>query len=136
METKAKKIINVDNKQEDLVAQGFHKIDDNLIEKRPPKIAWGSIYKRFADQEKITYLEKLSATMNHAAYLIQNERNQINELCSKKEEQLENMKSAMEQNMTTLQSEMTKMNLQRQLFNERVSELNKEIKELKRGNID
>ncbi len=119
--------------QQDLIAQGFHRLDETLIEKRPPKISWGRIYKDMTDQKKIEYLEKLASTMNHAASLIQGERNELNNLCELKENQLGKMKEAMDQNMNMLQTEVTKMNEQRQGFNAEVGRLNKIIKDLENG---
>jgi len=120
----AKDLIDKDNQQDDLVAVGFHKLDDNLVEKRPPKIAWGRLYKDFNDAEKIRYLENLASTMNNAAYLIQNERNELTRLCELKEKQIEKIKAAMDQNMIMLQSEVTIMNEQRQGYHQEVARLN------------
>lgn len=116
--SKLKDLIKYDNLQEDLVAQGFHKLDDKLIVVRPPKIAWGKIYELSSNEEKIEYLEKLASTMNHAASLIQDERNQLNKLCELKEQQIEKLKEAMDANNNMLQSEMAKINEERQKFNQ------------------
>ncbi len=121
-----------DNEQEDLIAKGFHRLDSNLVEKRPPKIKWGLIYQGMLDKQKIEYLEKLASSMNHAAHLIQGERNELNKLCGLKEEQLIKMKEAMDKNMLMLQSEVTKMNTQRQGFNKEVGRLNQKIRELEK----
>ena len=56
--------------------------------------------------------------MNHAASLIQDERNQLNKLCELKEQQIEKLKAAMDQNNGMLQSEVAKINEERQKFNE------------------
>ena len=130
MESEAKKMMRLDNLSEDLVAKGFHKVDDHLVDRKAPKINWGRIYQKFTDKEKIAYLEKLCSTMNHAAWLVQGERNQLNELCEKKEEQLGKMKAAMDQNMNTLQTEMTKFNEQRQQYNAEIAKLNKQLRKL------
>jgi ABC-type transporter Mla subunit MlaD len=136
MNSAAKLKINIDNQQRDLVQAGFRKLDDNLVERRAPTINWGKIYQEFTDSEKVDYLEKLAATMNHAAHLIQEERNQLNALMEKKEQQLEAMKKAIAQNNELLQKQITEMNEDRQSFNKRVAELNKEIRELRAvGNI-
>lgn len=113
-----KDLIKSDNLQEDLVAQGFQKLDDNLISRRPPKIAWGKIYQASSQDEKIEYLEKLANTMNHAASLIQDERNQLNKLCELKEQQIEKLKEAMDANSDMLQKEVAKINEERQKFNQ------------------
>ena len=116
--SKLKDLIKSDNLQEDLIAQGFHKLDDKLIVARPPKISWGMIYQGSSNEEKIEYLEKLASTMNHAASLIQDERNQLNKLCELKEQQIEKLKEAMDANNLMLQSEVTKINEERQKFNQ------------------
>jgi len=130
IESKAKKLIRMDNLQEDFVGKGFHKLDDNLIEKRPPMIRWGRIYQKFSNPEKINYLQKLASTMNQAAHLIQGERNQLQVLCAKKEEQIVSIKAAMEQNMATLQTQMTKINEEKQMFNQKAALFNKREKEV------
>lgn len=119
------------NLQDDFVAQGFHKLDKNLIDRRPPKIQWGQKYQKFSDKEKIKYLEKLASTMNHAAHLVQNERNELGNLCELKEKQLESMKIAMEQNLEMLQKEITKINEERQMFNAAYKELKDQLKSSK-----
>ena len=116
--SKLKDLIKIDNLQEDLIAKGFHKLDDKLIVAKAPKILWGGIYQASSNEEKIEYLEKLAATMNHAASLIQDERNQLNKLCELKEQQIEKMKEAMDQNNRMIQSEVAKMNEERQKFND------------------
>ena len=116
--SKLKDLIRIDNLQEDLLAQGFHKLDDKLLVVKVPKIAWGKIYQSSSNEEKIEYLEKLASTMNHAASLIQDERNQLNKLCELKEQQIEKLKAAMDQNNGMLQSEVAKINEERQKFNE------------------
>jgi hypothetical protein len=127
-----KELIKKDNMKEDLIAKGFHKLDDNLITNRPPKIKWGEIYKGFTDKEKITYLEKLASSMNHAAHLIQSERNELGRLCELKEQQIIKLKEAMDKNMLMLQTEMTKINEERQRFNKEVLCLNQRIRELEK----
>lgn len=118
------------NGQDDFVAQGFHKLDSKLITALPPKIKWGEGYRASTDAEKVTYLEKLAATMNHAAFLIQNERNALGELCEKKEQQLVKMKEAMDANNNMIQQQVTRMNEQRNAAAAHVSKLNKKIREL------
>ena len=119
------------NNHDDLIVEGFAKLDDKFIEKRPPKIAWGEKYKQWSDAEKIEYLEKLAASMNHAAFLVQGERNELGKLCELKEKQLISMNAAVRQNNAMLQHEVTLMNEQRQGYNAEVSRLNRLIRELK-----
>lgn len=123
---------NVNMTQDDFVAQGFRKLDDHLIAKRPPKINWGERYRQSPPKVQIQYLEKLASTMNNAAYLIQGERNELGNLCEKKEGQIIQLSKAMDDNTKMLQSEMTKINEERQRFNSAIAERNTEIRELKK----
>ena len=124
-----------DRKQDDLTDAGFIKLDDQVVHRlHPPKIKWGKLYGEKTDEQKITYLEKLAASMNHAAGLIQSERNELGRICEKKEEQLIKMSEAMKQNNVMLQQEVTRMNSKQQDFNTVVARLNQKIRELERGN--
>ena len=118
---------------DDFIAAGFERLDPELIEKRPPKIRWGELYKKLSDEAKIRYLEKLASTMNHAASLIQNERNQLMELCALKEQQLIKMSEAVSKNNAMLQHEVTRMNEQRQGYNRELARLNAQVRELSNG---
>uniref|UniRef100_A0A6M3JX88 Uncharacterized protein n=1 Tax=viral metagenome TaxID=1070528 RepID=A0A6M3JX88_9ZZZZ len=131
--SEAKRLINADNAKEDLIAAGFKRLDPELITDRPPKIQWGILYKAFNPTEKIEYLEKLASSMNHAAYLIQEERNSLLKLCDMKDKQVNAMKVSMQQNMDMLQSEVTKMNEDKRESNKAVADLNRQIRELKNG---
>ena len=132
----AKKFIEADNNQEDLIAAGFQRLDPELLVRRPPKIQWGVLYKAFNDREKITYLQDLANSMNHAARLIQEERNDLLSKCDKKDGQLESMKSAMQQNMNMLQAEITRMNEDRRQTNKAIADLNKRVRELTKLNTE
>ena len=120
----------------DLMVEGFHKLDDSLLETRAPKISWLSGYKNLEAERKVRYLEKLAATMNHAAKLAQDQRNELTRLMVLKEKQLEVLAKQMEANNHMLQSEVTRMNEQRQEYHANVSDLNARIRELERGHSD
>ena len=68
--------------------------------------------------------------MNHAAYLIQNERNDLLKLYDTKERQIIKAQKAMEDNIQMVQDSFVQMNEERQKFNKTVAELNKKIREL------
>ena len=116
--------------QEDLVNAGFERLDPKSIDLKPPRIKWGELYKKFTDAEKIEYCEKLASTMNNAAYIIQGERDALGQLCELKEKQIIQLSESIEKNNDMVQSEIMKMNEERQLFNKHVAVLNKQIKEL------
>ncbi len=119
----AKRKINQAKIIADFVGQGFHKLDDDLISTHPPKIKWGIQYQNMSDKEKIAYLEKLAATMNHAAYLIQEERNNILIFNGQQEDKIIEMAKALETNQDMVVSEITKVNNERQEMNKSGSKM-------------
>ena len=119
--------------EDDLVSAGFERLDPKLVERHPPKIKWGMLYQNSSDKEKIAYLEKLASSMNHAAHLIQEERNELGRLCELKEQQLIKLGEAVRANTAMLQQEVTRMNEQRQGYNAEVARLNAEIREMKKS---
>ena len=134
--SKARRKVLADNMREGLESAGFHKVDPKVIDIKPPTIKWGELYKEFKDEEKVDYLEKLASTMNHAAFLIQGERDQLIELCELKEQQIGKLSDAMSGNNGMIQSEIIKINEERQLFNQHVANLNKYVKSLKEQIVD
>ena len=117
---------------DDLVGAGFKRLDKTAMEDRPPRIQWGRIYKeKMSDAEKITYLERLASTMNHAASLIQTERNNMGKLCERKEMQLAVLKKTVDQNGAMLQHEITRLNADRQHFVDEITKLRNELRTLK-----
>jgi seryl-tRNA synthetase len=126
---------NGNGKEEDFLGEGFHQLDDNLISKTPPRIQWGEGYKMKSDADKITYLEKLASTMNHAAYLIQSERNELVELCEMKEKQIESMAATLDANNEMIQQQITKMNAEKQEYFKSIATLKEKIRDYENGNI-
>jgi uncharacterized coiled-coil DUF342 family protein len=118
---------------DELQAAGFEALDDHLIERsHPPKIKWGLLYQGKSADHKIAYLEKICAAMNHAAALVQGERDELATLCALKEQQLTSLAASVRANNDMLQQEVTTMNAQRQGYHEEVSRLTAEIKSLRR----
>lgn len=118
--------------QEDFVGAGFKKVEH--FSPTPPKIKWGRLYnEKWDDGKKISYLEKLAAAMNHAAEMIQNERDELIELCEKKDAQVKQMEEAVRQNNDLLQQEITRINAQKNAAATEVSRLNARIRELENG---
>ena len=121
------------NNGHDFLGEGFHRLDPSSIHRQPPRIKWGPIYQSKTDEEKVRYLEKLAATMNHAAHLIQSERDQLGKLCERKEAQIESMKRSLDSNNTMIQAEITRMNAERQDYNKTIAALNAKIRVLEVG---
>ncbi len=115
---------------DDYVAAGFHRVP---VDSNPPMINWGRLYREWTDDKKITYLEKLASSMNHAAHLIQTERNQLGDLCEKKEKQIKSLKIALDQNNSMIQGEITKMNADRQEYHKAIATLKHDLRSLEHG---
>ena len=114
----------------DFLVEGFHKLDDSVLEARAPRVTLLPKFHERSHEAQVAYLLKLASTMNHAAKLIQDERDAMVKLLEKKEEQLEKMAAAVAANNDMLQREVTRMNEQRQGYNEEVMRLGKQIREL------
>ncbi len=123
---------NKDNMKEDLITMGFHKLDDNLVDRRAPKIGWGKKYKASTPQAKIEYLEKLCSTMNHAAFLIQNERNELVTNIDLKERQIAKAKQDIDANLKMIETQITEINSYKQKVNKSMADKNKTITDLKK----
>ncbi len=119
--------------QDDFVGAGFKRLDDTAIEQHPPKIKWGQLYRDMNTDAKIRYLERLASAMNHAADKIQSERDALIQLCEKKEKQLLSMSHAVEQNNAMLQSEVTRMNGERQEMLREIARLRAIERSVKNG---
>jgi len=120
----------------DLLVEGFHKLDDHLLDNKAPKLTLMSGFHDKDEATKTRYLLALAATMNHAAKLVSEERDALVEAIVLKEQQLEKLAAAMEANNNMLQSEVTKMNEHKQGFHAEVRRLNTRIRELERGDHD
>lgn len=119
------------NVGEDYVDSGFKRLDSKYVPNNPSRIKWGKKYEQWPDKDKIRYLEKLASSMNNAARLLQDERNELLPLIKLKEEQVVKITAAIESNNNMLQIEVTRMNTDRQKWNKEAIRLNKKIKELK-----
>ena len=118
------------DKNNDYIGEGWHKLDPELTKDKAPIIAWGDRYNMWDDTRKIKYLEKLASSMNHAAFLIQNERDELNVLCENKEKMIIAMASNLDGNNGMIQQQMMKLNEERQLWNKSAADMKARIREL------
>lgn len=119
-----------DNIEEDFISDGFKKLDPGVLVPKPPKIRWGEKYKSWDDVVKIQYLEKFAHSMNHAAYLMQLERDKFGKLCEVKEKQLIMLSRSSVVKDETLLQQITKMNEQKEVYNKEMSSLKKQVRDL------
>jgi hypothetical protein len=130
------KAYKVNDEEENYVVAGFHKLDGEDWKRDPPMITWGVLYKDHPDEKKVAYLEKLASAMNHAAFLMQIERNELLDICKKQELQIETMKEGLDANNSMIQEQITNMNAERQNFNKAAAAMKKRIRELENGSVD
>ncbi len=114
----------------DLMAEGFHELDPSLLVVRPPKIRWGELYKAWPVEKRLAHAEKLAAAMNHAAALIQDERDRLARLCELKEKRIRSLEGSVEQGNELLQGELVKMNADRQKWNQAAAAMKARIRTL------
>ena len=111
----------------------FSKIDRlPTMEKNAPMISWGCVFEEWPDTRKIDYLKKLASTMNHAADVLQTERNEIIKIAKAQETQIAQVAETEQQNRNLLQQQMTKANADKEALNQRIVELVQQVKALKK----
>lgn len=120
----------------DLLVEGFEKLDDYLLDRQAPKLSLLSGFYRKDHQTQVHYLLRLASTMNHAAKLISQERDKLVDLLVLKDKQLKILTDRMDANNVMIQSEVTRMNVQKQEYHANISELGAKIRELENGNLD
>ncbi len=119
---------------EDFISEGWHKLDDKYVSKKAPIINWGSGFHKMDDAGKIQYLAQLACTMNQAAALIQDERDELNKICAQKEKQIQTVVKQLNANNQMMQAEVTRMNEMNRMYHADIKELQTKIKELQNGN--
>ena len=119
--------------QDDFMVKGFHKLDDTIIELKAPRLTELPKFAAKSEGQKYLYYRKIAATMNHAAKLISEERDELNRLIKLKEQQLIELMQQMDRNNLALAAEVTKFNEQRQSYNHTIGILNEKVKRLENG---
>jgi chromosome segregation ATPase len=120
--------------QEDFIAAGFKRLDRQL-EQHPPRIEWSNIYsvrKKEDCEEQLSYAQRVAESYHHAAHQIQKERDELLELCAKKEQQIKALDKGIRQNNDMLRQEITRMNAERQDWLAEATKLRARIRELEK----
>ena len=111
----------------DFVGAGFKKIDPKYLEDNAPRVDWDKALHGRTPEQKMLFLKKFSSSMNYAASMISIERDQLARFLLKKEQQLNKLMKAMEDNNAMIQQQVTQMNEDRQKYNKHVADLNKAV---------
>jgi len=78
------------------------------MERTPPDISWGREFESWPERMQLSYAKRLASTMNHAADILQGERNALIEVCERQERQIVSLREQLEH-----QNSMTHAQLQR-----------------------
>ncbi len=100
------------------------------MEQKPPKIKLLDGFHKRTSEDQYSYLLRLASTMNHAAKLMQDERDKMVKLVETKEQQLEKQKLAMQANNDMVQRIVTQVNDEKQKMFDTIAERNTKIREL------
>lgn len=79
-----------------------------------PQILWGDEYKSWPMDRRLSYAEKLASSMNHAADLLQVERDRLVELLRRKDDQMKGLFVKLERQGELIQKELEKANAEKQ----------------------
>jgi len=99
--------------------------------KNQPKIAWGEEYQSWPIEKRLHYAERLAASMNNAADVMQKERNELLELCKRQEAQLKDNSVQYHELGDLMNVELAKMDAEKQLLYADLVKITKELKEAK-----
>lgn len=135
-----------DSKYPDLITteapEGFKKLE-RVNGRSAPDIAWGFEYQSWPVEKRLAYAENLASSMNHAADLLQQERNAALGTIEHKEKQIKALYERLARETEVFNRQFQDMNESRQsllrkivTLEGRVGEQTKEIRSLKRGDHD
>jgi len=93
-----------------------------------PKIKFAEEFEERPDSEKISYLKELASSMNHAADLMQKERNVLAEEVKKKTALLENAEKALMIQKSIVSNHLLSGNLQIQELSNQILNLQSQLK--------
>jgi exonuclease VII small subunit len=117
-------------KEPDLVAdppKGFKKLKPiNGMKPKPPNINWGFEFENWKTARQLRYLKKLACAMNHAADLLQQERDELNRILFKKEQIIKDIYKKYADQTDLLNAELSTFNKNKQELLERVQNLDRQ----------
>jgi len=97
-----------------------------------PTIKWGKDYKKWPIEKRLRYAERLASTMNHAADVLQTERNEQNVTIATLEKQLAQQETAGTTTHEMMRGQLGRDNEEKQKLGLQIVELTKANKKLRR----
>lgn len=98
-----------------------------------PKIRWGEGHKKKSLRERLKYAEALASSMNHAADVLQTERNGLIKICKQQEKQIKQSKKNYSILVESTNKELESQNSERQKLYVEIMAAKKETKTAKRA---
>lgn len=93
-----------------------------------PEIDFGEDFEALEPLKKVIYLKKLSSSLNHAADLIQKERNKLSEECIVLAAVAQNAENSANIQKGIVLKSITERNLEKQDFIKKMQELEQELR--------
>jgi len=100
------------NDEPDLVTNGFTRLPP--LKETVPQIAWGKNFMEWPPARQLTYAKDLASSMNHAAKLMQDERNAANQVAMRCTAQVKQLQHEAQANHDLLQRQLTRWNTEKQ----------------------
>ena len=132
-----KKSVEENPKADDLVAfpppPGFKELKPAKGQRKdPPKIKWGKDFKSWKQERKIMWLQELASSMNHAADMMQRERDALQVVLFKKENLIIEKQKQLDETSKMLNEAYGEFNKEKQILLERIQEHEQMIADLRR----
>jgi len=96
--------------------------------KTAPKIKWGDEYMSWPVDARLNYAEKLAASMNHAADVLQNERNGLLDIANTQERKIKELQASYDQQTMVVTQELGSSNAAQQELFQTIVDLKSELK--------
>lgn len=99
------------------------------MQSRAPDIRWGGEFESWGLRRQRDFAMRLASSMNHAADMLQQERNKLLELCKKQERLLESAQDGYRNQGQLMNNELGKANAEKQELYKQIVNLQAALKE-------
>jgi hypothetical protein len=99
---------------------------------KAPPIKWGADYQKLSLRRRLRYAENIASAMNHAADVIQTERQGLIEVARQQEKQIKQLAAELKNQGEIINSELTRANEEKQELLKKIVEQKHELLRLER----
>jgi seryl-tRNA synthetase len=96
-----------------------------------PQIAWGDEYKSWPIEKRLSYAERLASSMNHAAAVLQDERDRLSDVCHAQQVKVEQAAEQYLKQGDQMHEELARADAEKQILYAEIDEAKKTIKRLR-----